>query len=119
MMVPQWKCEGCGERIAPRESQIAASSYGDRRWHFHCLTLDKLADETSPLSVDSLARYACWRIIGLVEANAVLRQRTETLGNEVERLMRAQGASEEDIGDFRAEFHIHDGTDAEPPLEER
>ena len=45
----------------------------------------------------------------------MLRHRTETLGNEVERLMRAQGASEDDIVDFRAEFSFYDEADEVPP----
>ena len=44
----------------------------------------------------------------------MLRQRTETLGNEVERLMRAQGASKDDIVDFRAEVSFYDETDEVP-----
>jgi hypothetical protein len=46
----------------------------------------------------------------LTQANTVLRQRTETLANEVERVMGAKGTSEEEIDDFKAEFRLYDDT---------
>lgn len=105
-------CDACGEAIRRDDREHVSDPYDERPghkvWHFRCLPLDLVASQQVRVRSDDLARCAIWHISRLTKANTALRQRTDALAYQLERLMWASGASEEEVGDFRAEFSIYD-----------
>ena len=113
MLSRVYVCESCNEPAGDNNRQhVFEVAYGgmdgSKVWHFRCLSMDGVISGKLPLSVSDLVRYNTWHISRLIKENTALRQRTDTLADEVERLMRANGASGQEISDFLAGFSFYD-----------
>ena len=105
-------CQECNKRINVQEMDYVAEFGGGlsirRAWHIPCLPVSLVRSGTVNADGRQLFRWAAWQLKQIEESNSMLVQRTDALAKEVERLMKAQGASDQDIKDFRAEFSVYD-----------
>ena len=110
-------CQECREPINDNSREHAADRpwmpNGSRKiWHFQCLPIERVASGEQTIVTDDLARYNTWRIQKLTEGmereNRSLRQRTSALRQELEKQMRANGATEDQIQDFRHDYRLQE-----------
>ena len=104
-------CQSCKQPINVIERDYVADYKGlgkGRAWHMTCLFIPMVLSGTLNIRPDELLRWTTWQLKRIEESNSMLVQRTDSLAKEVERLMKAEGASDQDIKDFRAEFSVYD-----------
>ena len=106
-------CHACEEAI-DRDGWYVRESYGipgERRvWHLICLPFEDVINRHISLSGEEMAQYSLWKIQQLTEDMTMLRQRTEALSAELRRQMKANGATDQEVEDFLAEFRLYDAS---------
>lgn len=106
-------CLVCGEEVAWRTNRDFVADrpagLGPSRnvWHFRCVPVDEVVSGEITIA-EGLGRYNLWRLQQLAEANVVLRERTDALMREMERRMRANGATDQEIEDFQVEYSFRE-----------
>ncbi len=113
MFVRREDCLVCGEEIDWRNTRdyVADRPVGlDQSrevWHFRCVPVNEVVSGEITIA-EGLDRYNLWRLHQLAEENVVLRERTDALMREMERRMRADGATDQEIEDFQFEYSFRE-----------
>ena len=108
MLSGQEKCLGCGENITRENYDTIVSSFprrgsGDRKvWHFQCTDLnnDQIDEQCRP-------KFNSWLIQKLLKENTDLKHKTETMKEEIARLMQKTKSKPEEIEDFLEGFAFY------------
>ena len=105
-MYPNEECKKCGEKL-PRFGgyYLNVNRHHDNRIHEEC------ADFDDNLHPDSRTKFNSKKIQEisqkLEQENRTLRQRTSALSRELQKQMRANGVTEEQIQDFLYDYGLH------------
>ena len=101
MFTRQEKCLECGKNITPQDydtivSNISPRGLGSRKvWHFQCTDLNN-----NQINDHYRSKFNSWFVQKLLEENADLKHKMETMKEEIVRLMQKAKAQPGEIEDF-------------------
>ena len=99
------ECPHCGEKIKVHAECVFLITYRPQdpiRMHLECTELD------TPVLPEDHPKLNAWHLKQLQVENQALKQRTDTLLNELIKTMVEQGASQQDTDDVREEFNLYE-----------
>ena len=108
MLSRQEKCLGCSENITREDydtivSNISPRGLGNRKvWHFQCTDLNN-----NQIDDHYRSKFNSWLIQKLLKENTGLKHKTETMKEEIVRLMQKTKAQPEEIEDFLEDFAFY------------
>ena len=101
MFTRQEKCVECGENITPQDYDTMVSNISPRGlesrkvWHFQCTDLNN-----NQINDHYRSKFNSWFVQKLLEENADLKHKMETMKEEIVRLMQKAKAQPGEIEDF-------------------
>ena len=103
-------CQVCRERINFPTEQYVADRPLDRIdtkvWHYACMPLDLVASGEQSIMEEYAMGYYAWHVQKLLHENGDLRQRTGALLRELQRQMKAKGATNEEMEDLLDDYYL-------------
>lgn len=104
------KCQVCEEMIEFRLNQYVAdrdiTRADSKVWHYACMPLDLVASGEQSIMEEYAMGYYAWHVQKLLHENGVLRQRTGALLRELQRQMKANGTTNEEMEDLLDDYSL-------------
>ena len=108
MLTGQEKCLECGENITPQDydnivSNISPRGLGKRKvWHFQCTDLNN-----NQIDDHYRSKFNSWFVQKMLKENTGLKHKTETMKEEIVRLMQKAKTQPQEIEDFLEGFAFY------------
>ena len=108
MLGMQEKCLGCRENITLQDHDTIVSNISPRRsgnrkvWHFQCTDLNN-----NQIDDHYRSKFNSWFVQKLLKENIDLKHKTETMKEEIVRLMQKAKDQPQNIEDFLEGFTFY------------